>query len=94
MAVFHISREEAARDFDRLMARANKGDEVRIEENGSPFAVLKPAKEHVRLLSESLRILEERGSNVTLDDEFGRDLEEIINSHREPLIDPLNDPWA
>ena len=94
MAVIHISREEAAKDFDGLMARAGNGDEIRIDVGGSAFAVLKPAKEDLRLLSESLRILEERGSDVTLDDEFGSDLLEVINSHREPLIDPNNDPWA
>jgi hypothetical protein len=31
---------------------------------------------------------------VTLEDEFGRDLTDIINSRREPMIDPKNDPWA
>ena len=47
-----------------------------------------PEAEAPRLLSESLRILKERGSTATLDDEFGRDLEEIIESHREPLNPP------
>ena len=94
MATIHISRDEAAKDFDGLIARARGGDEIVIEENGASAVVLKPAREHVRLLSEALRILDERGSNVTLDDEFGRDLTEFIESHREPMIDPLNDPWA
>jgi hypothetical protein len=38
-----------------------------------------------RLLSEPRKILKERGAGVTLDGEFGRDLEEIIRSHRELL---------
>jgi antitoxin (DNA-binding transcriptional repressor) of toxin-antitoxin stability system len=95
MATFHISREEAVKDIDGLIARVSKGDEIIIEENYSPVAVLQsPGKPKGRLLSETLRILEERGSKVTLDDQFGKDLTDIINSHREPLIDPLNDPWA
>lgn len=44
-----------------------------------------------RLLSESLRILKERGSMVTLDGEFERDLEEIIRSHNEPMNPPAWD---
>jgi antitoxin (DNA-binding transcriptional repressor) of toxin-antitoxin stability system len=95
MATIHISRSEAANDFDDMIARASQGDEFVIEENASPVAVLRPAvREHARLLSETLRILQERGSTVTLDDEFGRDLTDIINSRREPMIDPKNDPWA
>jgi hypothetical protein len=42
----------------------------------------------VRLLSESLRILKERGSSVILDGDFGRDLEAAINSHPESLQNP------
>ena len=95
MATIHISRTDAANDFDDMISRASKGDEFVIEENASPVAVLKPAaREHVRLLSESLKLARERGSTVTLDDDFGRDLTDIINSRREPMIDPKNDPWA
>jgi hypothetical protein len=54
-------------------------------------AVLRPAEPHVRLLSESLRLAREHGSTVTLDKDFERDLEEIINSHREPLNPPAWD---
>jgi hypothetical protein len=94
MATIHISRADAAGDFDGLIARVSKGDEVVIEDGSSPIAVVQqPANPHLRLLSESLRILRERGATVALDDEFGQDLNEIIESHREPLINPLNDPW-
>jgi len=94
MATFHISREEAAKDFDGLIDRIRNGDEVSIEVNSATIAVMKPAREHVRLLSESLKMARERGSTVTLDDEFGRDLEDVINSHREPMFGPDYDPWA
>jgi hypothetical protein len=42
----------------------------------------------LRKLSESLRLAEEHGSTVTLDGEFGKDLEAVINLHREPLNPP------
>lgn len=77
-----------------MLERVRNGDEVVIEENAATVAVMKPAQEHVRLLSESLRMAQERGSTVRLDDEFGRDLTDVINSHREPMFGPDYDPWA
>jgi hypothetical protein len=47
--------------------------------------------EPLRRLSESLRLAKERGSNTTLDDEFGRDLETVVSSHCEPLTPPAWD---
>ncbi len=89
MAVVYISRTEAASDFDGLMARAANGDEIHIESNARVVARLLPGDAPLpRVLSDSLKILRKRGATVTLDGEFGRDLEEIIRSHREPLSPP------
>jgi antitoxin (DNA-binding transcriptional repressor) of toxin-antitoxin stability system len=85
--VIHIS--EAVSDCASLMARVRSGAEVVIEGNSRPVAIVRPVAEpSVRLLSESLRLAREHSSTVTLDGDFGRDLEEIINSHREPLNPP------
>ena len=90
--VIHISEAEAASDFASLMARVRSGAEVVIEDNARPVAIVRPVAEpSVRLLSESLRRAREHGSTATLDEGFGRDLEEIINSHREPLNTPTWD---
>ena len=78
------SEAEAANDFPSLLARVRAGAEV-IERNAEAVAVLRPAAPNDRLLSKSLRLAKERGSNTTLDDEFGRDLEPVVSSHREPL---------
>jgi antitoxin (DNA-binding transcriptional repressor) of toxin-antitoxin stability system len=95
MATIHISLDKAIDDIKELISRASKGDEIVIENGSTAVARLMPPKDpRMRTLSETLRILEERGSNVTLDDEFGRDLTDIINSRREPLFNPDNDPWA
>lgn len=95
MATLHISLEDAEKDFGGLIKRARNGDEIVIEENSSPVVVLRsPDKPYVRLLSESLRIAQERGSTVTLDGGFEADLMAAIQSHPEPLIDLRNDPWA
>jgi antitoxin (DNA-binding transcriptional repressor) of toxin-antitoxin stability system len=83
--VIHISEAEAARTFPSLIASVRAGAEVIIEDNAQPIAVIQAANTYVRLLSESLRMARERGSTATLDGDFGRDLEEAVNSHPEPL---------
>jgi prevent-host-death family protein len=90
--VIHISEAEAASDFASLMARVRSGAEVVIEDNARPIAVLRSAEPHPgRLLSESIALAEAHGSTATLDGDFGRDLEDIVDSHREPLNPPAWD---
>ena len=89
--VVHISEAEAASDFASLMARVRSGAEVVIEDNARPVAVMRPAEPYVRLLSESLRLAREHGSTATLDEDFGKDVEAAIASHREPLNPPAWD---
>ena len=86
--VIHISEAEAARDFAGLLARVRAGGEIVIGDEARPVAVVRPAEPHVRLLSESLRLAKEHASTATLDEGFASDLEEVINSHREPLNPP------
>ncbi len=85
MATFHISEDEAARDFHGLMARVRAGDEVVID--ASPAIKLSVVdKSPGRLLSESIAIAEARvkelGYEPRMDPEFAADLEEIIRSRR------------
>ena len=89
--VIHVSEAEAASDFASLLARVRAGAEVVIESNARPVAVVRAAEPQVRLLSESLRLAREHGSSATLDGDFARDLEDVINSHREPLNSPAWD---
>lgn len=90
--VIHISDAEAASDFASLLDRVRRGAEIVIEHDARPVAVVRSAEPHPgRLLSESIALAEAHGSTVTLDGEFGRDLEEVINSHREPLNPPAWD---
>ena len=87
----HVSEAEAASDFPSLLARVRAGAEVVIERNAEAVAVLRPAAPNVRLLSESLHLVKERGPKTTLDGDFGRDLEAVVTSHREPLTPPAWD---
>lgn len=83
--VIRISETEAASDFAEVLAQVRAGAEVIIESDNLPIAVIRPAEPDVRLLSESLRLAQEHASTATLDGAFGRDLEAVISSHREPL---------
>lgn len=86
MATYHISEAEATRDFTGLLARVREGAEVVIEnESASPVLVRSLAERPIRRLSESLRIARENTSGVTLDGEFGQDMDAAITSHREPI---------
>jgi len=89
MATIHISEAEAAKDFAGLLAKVREGAEVVIEDGLVSVArLMAPVavdKRYVRRLSESLRLLRERGSTVTLDGDFARDVEDGIAGHQEPL---------
>ncbi len=89
--VIHISEAEAASNFADVLARVRAGAEVVIESGKLPVAVVRPAERHVRLLSESLRLAREHACPATLDEDFARDVEAAINSHREPLNPPAWD---
>jgi antitoxin (DNA-binding transcriptional repressor) of toxin-antitoxin stability system len=86
-----VSEVEAASDFRSLMARVRAGAEVVIESDSEAVAVIRPAAPHVRLLSESVRMANDRASSATLDGTFRRDLEAIVSSHSEPLSPPAWD---
>jgi hypothetical protein len=84
--VIPISEAEAASNFADVLARPRAGAEIVIDGREPVVVVVRPSKpEPGRLLSESIALAEAHGSCVMLDGDFGRDLEDIINSHREPL---------
>jgi hypothetical protein len=43
------------------------------------------------MLSEVIALLEARGSTVTVDEDFARDVEAAIEAHREPMDPPAWD---
>ena len=90
--VIHISEADAARDFAAVLARVRAGAEIVIDGREPVVVAVRPSKPQPgRLLSESIALAEAHGSTVTLDGDFARDLEDIINSHREPLNPPAWD---
>jgi prevent-host-death family protein len=90
--VIHVTEEEAASDFASLLARVRAGEEVIIESHAQPVAVLHPAQQpSFRLLSESLHLAREHASTATLDEDFAKDVEAAVESHREPIDPPAWD---
>jgi antitoxin (DNA-binding transcriptional repressor) of toxin-antitoxin stability system len=86
MAVIHISEADAARDFAALMRHIRAGEEVIIESNSTPLAVLRPAEAKGRLLSEAIALAQahakELGYSPAMDPDFADDLEEIVRNRK------------
>jgi antitoxin (DNA-binding transcriptional repressor) of toxin-antitoxin stability system len=85
MAQVHMTEAELARDVHAALEKVRAGVEVVIERDHRPVAVIKTPAGPGRLLSECIALAEAHGSTATLDENFGKDLDEIIQSHREPL---------
>jgi antitoxin (DNA-binding transcriptional repressor) of toxin-antitoxin stability system len=84
MAQLHMTEAELARDLHAVLERVREGAEVVIEEGNRRVALIKAVGESVRPIDECIAIAHARGSTATMDEEFARDLEEII-AGREPL---------
>jgi antitoxin (DNA-binding transcriptional repressor) of toxin-antitoxin stability system len=88
MGMVHITEAELARDLHAILAKVQQGVEVVVEQDHRPVAVLRPLNRSGRLVSDILREARQRNSTVTLDEDFGKDLEEIIASQQEPWNPP------
>ena len=90
MATIHVSEVEAARDFAALLARVRAGEEIVIESNLSPIAVLHTPAPLRRSIEECIALLP-ADSTATIDEDFARDVEAAVAAHREPLNPPAWD---
>jgi antitoxin (DNA-binding transcriptional repressor) of toxin-antitoxin stability system len=87
MPVVHMSEAEAASDFAGMMARVRAGEEIVIEANSRPVAILRAVDPKGRSISETIARAEARsrelGYTPVMDAGFAADMEEII-SNRKP----------
>ncbi len=83
-AQIHMREAELARDLHAVLEKVRQGAEVIIEEGYRRVAVIKPVEGPGRSIDECIAIARARGSGATLDEDFAKDLEEIIAS-RKPL---------
>jgi antitoxin (DNA-binding transcriptional repressor) of toxin-antitoxin stability system len=85
MAQVHMTEAELAQDLHAVLEKVQKGAEVVIEQDHRPVAVIKTPQGPGRMLSECIALAEAHGSTAILDPDFGKDLEDIIQSRQEPL---------
>jgi antitoxin (DNA-binding transcriptional repressor) of toxin-antitoxin stability system len=83
MAALHVSESEAIRELPRLLAQVEQGDEVIIERDDAPVAVLTKARVATRSFEETVGRLRE-SARVNVDDAFAADVQSAIDAHREP----------
>lgn len=84
-----ISEAEFVRDVRAVLEKVRQGSEVIVErEDHRPVAVISLPPRSGRPILEILREAKQRNSTVTLDDEFGKDLEEIIAHGQQPWNPP------
>jgi antitoxin (DNA-binding transcriptional repressor) of toxin-antitoxin stability system len=88
MATVHMSEAEVARDLHAVLAKVQQGLEVVIEQDERPVAVIRAPHGGGRPIVEILNEAKQRNSTVTLDEDFGKDLEEIVASHQKPWNPP------
>ena len=88
MAELHMTEAEVARDFAAVLEKIQQGTEVIVERNAQPVAVIKLPQFRGRSIDDCIALAKKRGSRATLDEGFAKDLEEIIESHREPFDPP------
>jgi len=89
MITVRITEAELARDVRAVLEKVEQGNEVIIDrEDHRPVAVISAPHRSGRPITEILREARRRNSTVTLDEDFGKDLDEIIASHQQPWRPP------
>jgi antitoxin (DNA-binding transcriptional repressor) of toxin-antitoxin stability system len=88
MGTLRITEAELARDIHAVLAKVRDGAEVIVEQDHRPVAVIRTPLAKGRLLSECIALAEARGSTVTLDEGFMKDVEEGIASRSQPWHPP------
>ena len=76
MAQLHITEAELARDLHSVLKQVRQGVEVIVERDRTPVAVIKAPQFRGRPIDECIALAQAHGSHSTLDQEFGKDLED------------------
>jgi len=82
MTTLRITEAQLAQDVHAVLEKVGQGSEIVIErDDHRPIAIIRAPNRSGRPIAEVLREARERNSTVTLDDDFGKDLDEVIASH-------------
>jgi antitoxin (DNA-binding transcriptional repressor) of toxin-antitoxin stability system len=88
MATLRITEAELAHDVHAVLAKVQEGVEVIVEQDHRPVATIQPPKRSGRLISACIASARASGSKVTLDGDFGKDVEEGIRERSQPWNPP------
>jgi len=92
MPQIHMSEAEVVKNFAAVLARVRQGDEVVIEQNSRPVAVLKTPPGPGRNIDECIALAKAHevrlGYAPVPDPDFAKDVQAAIGAHREPLEPP------
>ena len=89
MITVRISEAELVRDVRAVLEKVQQGSEVIVErEDHRPVATISLPRGSRRPITEILREAKQRNSTVTFDEDFGKDLEEIITHGQQPWNPP------
>lgn len=88
MGTFRITETELARDIHAVLEKVRSGAEVLVEDDHHAVAIIRSPLPKGRLLSECIALAEARGSTVTLDEGFMKDVEEGIATRSQPWTPP------
>jgi antitoxin (DNA-binding transcriptional repressor) of toxin-antitoxin stability system len=95
MAQVHITEAELAQNLHAVLQKVRNGEEVVIEHEHRPFAIIRAPEEPGRPIDECIAIAkayEERLGYAPLPDaDFAADVQAAIDAHREPLNPPAWD---
>jgi antitoxin (DNA-binding transcriptional repressor) of toxin-antitoxin stability system len=87
-----ITEAELARNIHAVLARVRDGDEVVVEQDHRPVAVIKTPQGPGRKLSECIALAKafeaKLGYPPVPDADFAGDVQAAIDAHREPLNPP------
>ena len=84
MAQVHMSEAEVVKDIQAVLEKVRQGAGVIAEQGDRTVAIIKPVQGPGRPIDECIALAKAHETGATLDDDFAKDLEEIIAS-RQPL---------
>jgi len=84
MEQVRMTEAEVTNNFAAVLEKLKRGAEVVVEQDHRPVAVISPVKGPGRPIDECIALAEAHGSGATLDEEYAKELEEVI-AGRKPL---------
>src|SRR5947209_3672756 len=86
MAQVHMTEAEVSGDFAAVLRKIGQGEEVVVDRNGQPVAIIRPADQEPRTFSDLIALAEqrenERGYAITLDEDYAADVEQIVRDRK------------